>query len=230
MEKSVPLQITAYLLDGRINSTSEVIMFDSILYHSWFCVHAPQVLDGIYDERIAKQLKVGLPLVQLPGNRWAASKGIYTEISQNVEYINKRPDFFASDKIDFLNSDKGIIDSKAGKFKAYRVPQIIRTLKDNKITFFAVGKKNKIISLLQYMMALGKKPAVGFGIVKKWEVKVIDADYTTEHPEFGLMCPIPVEEDVEKKYTDYPITMFATKPPYWKAKNMRLCYVPIKRK
>lgn len=227
MEKSIPLKITAYLLDGRLNSTSDIIMFDSILYHAWFCKYAPQVLDGIYDPEFAKNLKVGLPLVQQAGNRWSASKGIYTEIGKSVECYNKRPDFFAQDKIDYLVENKGIIDSKAGKFKAYRFPQVIRTLKDGKITFFVVGKKNKIIELLGYMKAVGKKPSIGFGIVKKWEITEINDDYTTEHPKYGLMRPIPVEEDTDGKYSQYPIMMFATHPPYWKPKNMRLCYVPI---
>lgn len=27
--------------------------------------------------------------------------------------------------------------------------------------------------------------------------------------------------------TGYPIMQYGVKPPYWKAKNLRLCYVPI---
>ena len=53
----------------------------------------------------------------------------------------------------------------------------------------------------------------------------IGEDYTTEHPAYGLMRPIEVEKG-DKKY-NCPIMRFCIRPPYWKAKNMRMCYVPI---
>ena len=75
------------------------------------------------------------------------------------------------------------------------------------------------------MVGVGKKTAMGFGFVSKWKVEEIDEDYTTEHPVYGLMCPIEVDK-ADKKYSN-PIMEYAVKPPYWKAKNMRLCYVPV---
>lgn len=225
MANCVPLKITAHLLDGRVNSASGLIMFDAILYHAWFAKYEPQVLEGIYDYSKAKF--IGLPLRRLEGNRWAASKGIYQEVLQEIENYNKRPDFFAGDKIDYLADTKGQISGSVGKYRAYRIPQLIRTVKDNKIVFYAVGNKPKIEDLLSYMTAVGKKPAIGFGVVTKWEVEEIDEDYTTEHPDYGLMRPIPVEE-AEKKYS-CPVMLHGVKPPYWKSKNAKLCYVPIGR-
>lgn len=223
----VPLKITAHLVDGRFSSANGILMLDSILYHAWFIKNAPQVLDGIYDEKFIseKQKYIGLPLKRLPDNRWAASKGVYEQIEAKVENYNKRPDFFAGDKIDFLEQDKGIIDDKAGIYRAYRNPQLVRTVKDGIITFYAVGTKHKIEEMLKLMVGVGKKTAMGFGFVSKWEVEEIENDYTTEHPDYGLMRPIEVEKS-EKVY-DCPIMEFAIKPPYWKSKNMRLCYVPI---
>ena len=53
---------------------------------------------------------------------------------------------------------------------------------------------------------------MGFGMVQKWVVENFDEDYTTEHPVYGLMRPIEVE-NAEKKY-DCPIMRYGVKPPY----------------
>lgn len=228
--KCVPLKITAHLKDGRINSADGIIMFDSILYHAWFLKHLPEVfqdqLNDDYDGYI------GLPLRQLPGNRWEASRGIYEEIGQGIEHYNKRPDFFSSDKIGYLANDKGLISDSVGEYRAYRNPQLIRTVKDGKIVFYAVGHKSEVEELLSYIPAVGKKPAMGWGIVDKWEVEEISENYSTWHPEFGLMRPVEFDkagEVAELSYCKekYPVMMYGIKPPYWKHKNLRVCYVPI---
>lgn len=221
--KCVPLKVTAHLVDGRFSSTDGIVMLDSILYHAWFIKHAPHVLEGVYKpEQIGY---VGLPLVHLEDNRWAASKAVYQEIDKIVEHYNKRPDFFAGDKLDYLDMDKGIISDSVGLYRAYRNPQLIRTVKDGILTFYAVGKKDKIEELLSLMIGVGKKTAMGFGIVDRWDVEEIEEDYTTEHPKYGLMKPIEVEK-ADKTY-DYPIMDYAIRPPYWKTINQRLCYVPV---
>lgn len=221
--KCVPLKVTAHLVDGRFSSTDGIVMLDSILYHAWFIKHAPHVLEGVYKpEQIGY---VGLPLVHLEDNRWAASKAVYQEIDKIVEHYNKRPDFFAGDKLDYLDMDKGIISDSVGLYRAYRNPQLIRTVKDGILTFYAVGKKDKIEELLSLMIGVGKKTVMGFGIVDRWDVEEIEEDYTTEHPKYGLMRPIEVEK-ADKTY-DYPIMDYAIRPPYWKTINQRLCYVPV---
>lgn len=225
--KCIPLEITAHLIDGRFASADGILMLDSILYHAWFIKYAPQVLEGIYDEKfiLEKQKYMGLPLKHLDDSRYAASKAVYEEIGSHIEYFNKRPDFFASDKIDYLDAEKGIIDDKAGVYRAYRCPQMVRTVKDGIIKFYAVGHADEVQNLLNLMIGVGKKLAMGFGFVSRWEVVKIDTDYTTWHPVYGLMRPIEVEKS-DKKY-DYPIMMYGVKPPYWKPKNMKLCYVPV---
>lgn len=225
---TVPLKITAILADGMINSSNGILMLDSVLYHAWFIKHAPHVLEGRGDAKYDGH--IGLPLRQLPGNRWCASRGVYEEIERGVEFINKRPDFFNADKIGFLDADKGIICQTAGKYRAYRIPNIIRTVKGGTITFYAVGHKKEVAEMLDLMPALGKKYAAGFGRVKEWVVEEIEEDYTLWHPLHGLMRPVELgsDEAVGLDLSAYPVLPYCTKPPYWKAKNRRLCYVPIK--
>lgn len=225
-----PLEITAYMLDGRIVSTDGIIMFDSILYHAWFLKHAPHVLRGEgYDNYNAGY--IGLPLRQLPGNRYAASKGVYEETSRNIEHYNKRPDFFASDKIGYLDQDKGLISDSVGKYRAYRNPVVVRTVKNAVIKFYAMGDPEKVSDLLSLMPAVGKKPSMGWGIVEKFEVREINEDYSLFHPKHGLMRPVPIEEseNYDFDFSPYPIINYGIKSPYWKPVNFRQCYVPIVR-
>lgn len=222
-EKCKPLKITAHLIDGRLNSADGIVMFDSILYHAWFLKYAPHVLEGRGSDNWSGF--VGLPLLQLSGNRWAASKGVYKCIEQSVEHYNKRPDFFAPDKMQYLDVQKGIISDSVGLYRAYRNPQVIRIVKDGIIIFYAVGHCNEVQEMLNLIPAIGKKNAMGWGFVDKWEVEEIENDYTTWHPEHGLMRPIMVDETDEN--LKYPVMQYAVKPPYWKPKNARMCYVPI---
>lgn len=221
--KCTPLKVTAHLVDGRFSSTDGIIMLDAILYHAWFIKHHPEVFDDAYEDRDIGN--IGLPLRQLPGNRWAASKGVYEQIEIRVEHYNKRPDFFAGDKYSYLGQNSGIIDDSQGVYRAYRNPQLIRTVRDGIITFWCVGHKDQVQSLLDLMIGVGKKTAMGFGVVRRWEVENCEDDYSTEHPVYGLMRPIEVETS-ERTY-DVPIMQYAIRPPYWKPKNFRLCYVPI---
>jgi len=224
-EPTKPLKVTAKLIDGRINSADGIIMLDAVLYHAWFLKHHPDVFEtGAWMEHGSGY--VGLPLRQLPGNRWAASKGIYIELSQKVEYWNKRPDFFAPDKIDMLDMDKGIISDSVGRYRAYRVPNVIRVLKDSTIDFYCVGHADEILDLLSHIPAVGKKAAMGWGYVADWRITEIVEDYSLMHSDYGLMRPTPVEEAGNMDLSRYPIYDYAIKPPYWKACNLRRCYVP----
>lgn len=219
-----PIKVTAHLTDGRINSADGIIMLDAILYHAWFYRHAPHVLEGLGGEAVPGEGHIGLPLRQLPGNRYAASRAVYKETAQEVEYWNKRPNFFSADAERFLEDKKGVISSSVGGYRAYRMPQVIRYVADGKLTFWGIGHADEVIDLLQAIPAVGKKAAMGWGTVDRWAVEPAEEDYTTLHPDYGLMRPMPVEEI---RLEGYPILKYAVKPPYWKSCNARLCYVPI---
>lgn len=216
-----------HLVDGRFISTDGIVMLDSILYHAWFYKHAPHVLRGEGDETYDGN--IGLPLYHLPHNRWAASKAVYTELSQQVEHYNKRPDFFAADKIGFLDMTKGIISDSQGPYRAYRNPVITRTAKDGILKFWCMGHEDKILDLLHRMPAVGKKVSMGFGVIDSIDIQECAEDYSLFHPDYGLMRPVPVEdaEGLDFDITKYPVLRYGVKPLYWKPCNARLCYVPI---
>lgn len=222
-----PIKITVHLKDGRLNSADGIVMFDSILYHAWFAKNCPEVLEG--RGRLKYNGYIGLPLRQLPDNRWAASKGVYSEIGQTVECMNRRPNFFNADKLQYLDMEKGIISDSVGLYRAYRIPNVIRTVKEGEITFWAMGHKSEVEELLSFIPALGKKPAAGYGIVDTWKVEDCEEDYSLWHPEYGLMRPVEVgsEESTRINLNGYPVMLYGVKPPYWKAENARWSYVPI---
>lgn len=222
-----PIKVTARLADGRINSADGIVMLDSILYHAWFRKHRPEVLQGMGS--VEYDGYTGLPLRKLPGNRWTASRGIYEEIGQTVEHINKRPNFFNADKINRLDMDKGLISDSVGQYRAYRIPNVIRTVKDGIITFWAMGHADEVKALLDCIPAVGKKCAAGYGIVADWTVEECDNDYSLWHPDYGLMRPVEVDSNEAQglNLSGYPVMQYGVKPPYWKAKNLRLCYVPV---
>lgn len=222
-----PLKVTAHLTDGRLNSSDGLVMLDGIIYHAWFCVHAPQVLEGKGDTEYDGY--IGLPLRNNPGNVWSASRAVYTEVAQEIAHYSKHPNFFDADKMSKLDMDKGLISSSIGAYRAYRMPQIIRTVKDGLLTFWCMGDAEKINMFLSKMVAAGKKAAMGYGFIDRWEVKDAEDDYSFWHPEYGLMRPIPVESDIAKGHdmTGYPVFQYRITPPYWKEVKRMLCYVPI---
>ena len=120
---TVPIKVTAHLLDGRISSADGIIMLDAILYHAWFCKYKPEVLEGCGS--VQYDGYTGLPLRQLPGNRWAASKGIFESDAKSIEYTNKRPNFFNADKIDKLDMDSGIISDSVGIYPCVLAASLI---------------------------------------------------------------------------------------------------------
>lgn len=227
---TTPIKITARLLDGRINSVNGILMFDSILYHAWFEKNKPEVFDSACVDSFDGY--IGLPLRQLASNRWAASRGIYTEGVKSVDYINKRPNFFNSDKINLLDMDKGIISDAVGQYRSYRMPNIIRLAEGGIIEWWAMGHRDEVLNLLGYIRAVGKKNAAGYGFVAEWTVENCEEDFSLWHPQYGLMRPVEVgSEEAEalgEKLNNYIISEYCIRPPYWKMdRNARLCYVPI---
>lgn len=217
-----PLKITCHLLDGRINSADGLIFLDAILYHAWFLRHMPEVFDGLVD---AGQVKhVGLPLTQLPNNRYKATCGFYREYDQQVEHWTRKPNLHGLDAEEYADfaGKRGKVNQSAGEHRAYRVPNVIRTV--GPIEFYAVGNPKEVEDMLNLIKYLGKKPAMGWGNVRQWTVEEIEEDYTTMGP-YGLMRPIPADE-LDFCGDEYLIRSCGIRPPYWKPVNQVPCYVP----
>lgn len=218
--KTQPFRVVCKLLDGRINTADGLIFLDAILYHAWFLKYAPGVMLGTANEN--DHIKYfGLPLRQLENNRYAASCGFYKQYSENIEYWHKRPDW---DKEQSYLEGEGKMTISVGINRAYRMPQVIRTISD--IEFYGYGTIEKVKDLLSYIPAVGKKPSAGWGQVKEWIVEPFEEDWSTWSRKHGLMRPIPVGEDIGHDLSPYTIQDCGIRPPYWKFKNQQPCYMP----
>lgn len=213
-----PFRVTCRLIDGRVNSADGLFFLDAILYHGWFAKNAPGVLDGTQKEENAGYF--GLPLRQLSGNRYAASCGFYKQYEINIEYWTKKPNF--ASHAEHLDMVSGKINVSSGAFRAYRMPNVIRTISD--IEFYGYGTIEKVRELLSYIPAIGKKFAEGWGMVREWVVEPWPEDWSTESPKYGLMRPMPVEEWRDTQGLKKQVC--GIRPPYWKARNQTLCYIP----
>ncbi len=207
------------LVDGRVNTADGLFFLDCILYHAWFLKYAPKVLTGEQHEADVKHF--GLPLRQLPGNRYAASCGFYADYGVTIEYWNKRPDWDI--RMGYLDA-KGKIGTSSGTMRAYRMPQVIHLLSD--IEFYGYGTIDKIRELLSYIPAVGKKPAAGWGAVREWVVEPWPDDWSTWSDKYGLMRPIPIGEDIGHDLIGYIIRDCAIRPPAWKPYNQTTCRIP----
>jgi hypothetical protein len=213
-----PFKVTCKLTDGRVNTADGLLFLDSILYHAWFLKYAPKVITGEQQEKEAGHF--GLPLRQLPNNRYAASCGFYKDYGTHIEYWNKRPAW--DRRAEYLDAH-GKMNASAGTMRAYRMPQIIHLLSD--IEFYGYGTVEKVQELLNYIPAVGKKPAEGWGTVKEWIIESWPEDWST-WGKYGLMRPMPIEEDIGHDLSSYVIRDCAIRPPAWKARNQMTCYVP----
>jgi hypothetical protein len=92
------------------------------------------------------------------------------------------------------------------------------------IKFYCTCEKDEVERLLKKAPAIGKERNIGFGFVKKVEVKEIEHEWGLVKD--GLaMRPIPVTYLREYEDTAY----LAYKPPYWMKENIALCAVPFTR-
>lgn len=222
-----PIKVICRLMDGRVNSADGLFALDSILYHAWFCKYDPEVLQGTkrgHDGLGAdgKPIYIGLPLTKDDNGRYMASLGFYRQYGQSTEYWHKRQDMTTGFAANHLLG-AGIVSNTMGPYKAYRMPQIIRLVSE--IEFYAMGNAEKVEELLKYIVAIGKKPSAGWGLVREWEVQPWPEDWSTKGP-YGIMRPMPVDQYQPSPGESYVIRDCAIKPPAWKFKNQTTCYVP----
>jgi hypothetical protein len=117
---------------------------------------------------------------------------------------------------------KGKIRRGSGFFKDFYLRAVY--IPAQRAKFYATGELNEIKRLVSKVSALGKERNIGFGFVKKVEVKEIPFEFSLVKD--GLaMRPIPVK--YLKCYEDS--AYLAYKPPYWAKESVELCAVPFTR-
>jgi hypothetical protein len=206
-----PLEITFYL-STPVALGFPWIFFDSLVAH----VRLREELGERYYSLPTKIPLGGVP--DIPIKRWrdvpVASVSIFEPATElhTFSYF-KRGDF---------PFPRGKISRASGFFKDFYLKAVY--VPAVRVRFYATGEFKEVERLVKLVPALGKERNIGFGFVKRVEVREI------EH-EWGLvkdgvaMRPIPVR--YLKAYED--ATYMAYKPPYWSKHSVDLCAVPFTR-
>jgi len=118
-----------------------------------------------------------------------------------------------------VKTRKAKVDLARGLYKLYamRLPYIpART-----VTFYCCGDINRVLQLLSFLPALGKKTAVGYGQYRSLTVEETAEDYSLVRDGVA-MRPIPLEMC---RYAERQM-MLAYRPPYWDKRLIKPCAPP----
>ena len=117
------------------------------------------------------------------------------------------------------------VQINAGAQKSYRIPLHLTLMRDNRLVWYAMGDADRIAFLLQLVLHLGKRRAVGHGRVMRWAVEPCEP-----WPGFPVLRdgqplrPLPLDwpglaTDAERRYCRATF-------PYWRRVDEVACAVP----
>jgi len=213
-----PMRIRAYLLDGRIAGTESWFPLDSILASAWMHLHRPEIC---YQPIQGDLIVADLPLERRgSGDRWhwACSFNVVKPIGEYITHWHKRFDDTLEKYLDFKGR-RGKVDGKSGKYKAYRMP--LNILLMPYLEWYAVGDIDAVRDLCMRIVSLGKKPSQGYGMVERWEVEPVTADYSEVKDGKLTRAVYDLPEGVAGN-----IRMHGMRPPYWLRENQAKVWMP----
>jgi len=220
-----PLRIQAIMQDGRIAGTEPWFPLDSILAAAWMRRNHPEAFYNAGSHMLANELIIAdLPFARRGAGEdwyWACSFNAETPLHEYVMYWHKRFDDHLEKYIDF-GRRRGKVDTKSGKYKAYRMPLVIQLF--DQLTWYAVGDLEDVLKLCSTVTHIGKKSAQGLGAVDYWTVEPWPEDWS-EFRDGRLMRAIPVELGLPEGVTGR-MTQQGIRPPYWHSEHQRVCYTP----
>lgn len=146
-----------------------------------------------------------------PNWYYACSWAQWPTFAQGMTHWNKRVDL---EELAYLEPQRGRIDTKAGRYKAYHMPIWYRHAPI--VQWYIVGEPEWIQRMLGFCTHIGKKTEMGWGEVSGWMVEQWHADWSVRDGRGRLMRAIPS--------TSGPLRGF--RPSYWLPKNQSHCIVP----
>jgi len=208
-----PLEVTIYF-KTPIALGFPWLFLDSILINL-------KIIDEL-GERYFTSPKVGSALLDIPDipiKKWRDVYVSSVSISEPSDVGLQVFQYFKKGEYPF---PEGKIHKGRGFFKDFYLR--VGYLPMRSIRFYCTCEKDEVERLLKKAPAIGKERNIGFGFIKKVEVKEIGHEWGLVKD--GLaMRPIPVA--YLKKYED--TAYLAYKPPYWSKEHVVLCAVPFTR-
>lgn len=208
MDKS-PLKITATMANPTVANGGYGIHLDGIL--SWAVLTAHPCT---YEQ--AEFLLTPLPLETLDFRGdlplWAASDFMTDKIHTGREYWHKR---YPANRVEF--AAKRNANTSAGRWREYRVPLNLNVT--HAFTAYAIGNRDEVARLLDYVTHLGKKSAYGYGRVVKWSVEECGDCLELIHN--NRLLPIEYARRVGLDGGIVPAACWT--PPYWYRPHQATC-------
>jgi len=221
-----PIRIVAYLQDGRVAGTEPWFPLDGILAAEWMRRNHPEA----YYNASSHMLTNDLIIAELPfecrgqSNNWYWACSFNTEppLHEYIMHWHKRFDDQLEKYIDF-GGRRGKIDTKSGKYKAYRMPLVLQLF--NKLVWYAVGDLEAVRDLCHGITHIGKKSSQGLGAVDYWKVEPWPEDWS-EVADGRLARAIPFELGLPKGIQKGRVAVYGIRPPYWFGQHQKLCFMP----
>lgn len=206
-----PLKITAYPRCGI--ESDQHLPIDAILYYAAMARHyGPQALSTPGQ---ATAEPVDLPLAKHAGGGvwfYSASFAQWDSPSEGQTFWAKRFDRKQEGLIDF-GKKRGKVITEQGQYKAYKMPVFYRHALS--VSWYVVGDKDAIESLLATMTHVGKKTSQGFGRINRWTVESIADDWSL-YKDGQLMRAMPQSGGI----------LYGIRPSYWESCNQVPCLLP----
>jgi hypothetical protein len=168
--------------------------------------------------------RVETPLAREPQDRFAlCSSPVVSWEAREGRFVHRR---FPIPEAQMLAEDKlRRIHIGAGPCRSYRIPGDVAWAEDDEIRWWAIGDEGLVRELLGDIRYLGKRRAVGRGIVDRWVVEACEpwGDGFPVVNAGSPMRPLPLDW---QGLVDPPTAYHTLAPPYWDHAAEVLCAVP----
>jgi CRISPR type IV-associated protein Csf3 len=214
------LRVTAVLETGQVATIDGWIPLDSILALAWMRRRHPERVlinraGGISGDELFHP-ELPLERREVAGEWfWACSFARYVKLAEEIAYWHKRFDDQREGYLDLGKRKGGRVNVKSGPLKNYRMPLVYMVTPE--LTWYLVGDREEVESLLTLVPAIGKKSAMGMGQVREWLVESHPNDCSCYDESGRLMRSIPDPEGPDHA---------GIRPPYWHPANQVRCRRP----
>ncbi len=173
-----PLKITAEMLTGEIITSDRYLPLDSVIAAIWMAQNCPEVVQTSQSAvSLGDIIAARLPLARKGRGAtwyWACSFACGEAQRETIVYWHKRFDTNEAEQFVDFGKRRGSVDAKSGHYKNYRMPMV--KILVPKLTWYAVGNREKMYSLVMQVTGIGKKRSQGFGRIASWSVEECDED------------------------------------------------------
>lgn len=208
-----PLHIIA-TVQGAISLPQHPVALDALL------MAAVAIRDQLPPPDI-ECVEVSIPVAQ-ERDIYLATTAKYEIEEYDRHWINRR---FPIEEAQSLSESKfKRVQLSTGPTKSYRIPLEVGYLRNSRMEWWCIGDAHEIRLLLAHITHLGKKRAVGKGLVDAW--KVTPCEPWSGFPvvrDGAPLRPLPLDWPG----LDAPeLGMRVLRPPYWQRWREETCAVP----